>query len=257
MPRIEYTDFYSIMLRFRYTIFAVMILLIGALCVKPVQAKEGSVDLFLDSGFVGRSVSFRLFDGEVVLSWDAKMLLAPTKMTVRRFNGGASSSADVLEVDFENTSSIYASGTMSVVQRGLRPPTSFERAEVLVSASSTASSTAQYASFAGTSISYQVPARPHLFLTPVYRIGVMCSGLASWYRYKGCDCAASPDYPKGTILKVSRQDDSSRFVLVKVNDYGPDRSIHPERVIDLDRVAFQKIGNPRGGVMAVTVEKVE
>jgi rare lipoprotein A (peptidoglycan hydrolase) len=62
--------------------------------------------------------------------------------------------------------------------------------------------------------------------------------------------------PKGTKLKVSRQDDPSRFVIVTVNDYGPDRKKHPERAIDLDKVAFTKIGNPRGGVLAVTVEVV-
>jgi len=82
-------------------------------------------------------------------------------------------------------------------------------------------------------------------------------GEASWYAYKGCDCAASPDYPKGTFLVVSRADDPTRSVTVKVNDWGPDRSVFPNRIIDLDKVAFEKIGNPRGGVMQVIVKLLQ
>ncbi|MEI6511164.1 MAG: septal ring lytic transglycosylase RlpA family protein [Candidatus Uhrbacteria bacterium] len=78
-------------------------------------------------------------------------------------------------------------------------------------------------------------------------------GSASWYGYKGCDCAASPDYPKGTYLVVSRVDDPTRTVTVKVNDYGPDRTVFPDRVIDLDKVAFKKIASLGAGVINVRV----
>ncbi len=78
-------------------------------------------------------------------------------------------------------------------------------------------------------------------------------GSASWYAYKGCDCAASPDYPKGAYLVVSRIDDPTRTVTVKVNDYGPDRSVFPDRVIDLDKVAFKKIASLGAGVIDVRV----
>lgn len=73
-------------------------------------------------------------------------------------------------------------------------------------------------------------------------------GAASWYAYKNCDCAASPDYPKGSILEVTNLE-NNKSVLVRVNDYGPDRAIHPERIIDLDKVAFQKLGNLRQGIL--------
>ncbi len=82
-------------------------------------------------------------------------------------------------------------------------------------------------------------------------------GEASWYAYRGCDCAASPDYPKGTYLVVSRQDDPTRSVTVKVNDYGPDRSVFPNRVIDLDKVAFQKIATLGAGVIHVSVKLLQ
>jgi rare lipoprotein A (peptidoglycan hydrolase) len=85
----------------------------------------------------------------------------------------------------------------------------------------------------------------------------MQTGAASWYKYKGCNCAASPDYPKGSILKVTNLHDE-RSVIVTVNDYGPDRTIHPDRVIDLDAVAFKQIGELwQGLIPEVKVDLIE
>jgi len=81
------------------------------------------------------------------------------------------------------------------------------------------------------------------------------SGYASWYRYKGCDCAASPDYPKKTKLRVTNLD-NGKSVIVRVNDYGPERNIFPDRVIDLDVTAFKKIADKKLGVVKVKVELV-
>ncbi len=76
-------------------------------------------------------------------------------------------------------------------------------------------------------------------------------GIASWYRYRGCDCAASTAYPKGSKLRVTRADDPSRSVVVTVNDYGPEA--WTGRAIDLDLVAFQKLGSKGAGLLTVTV----
>jgi rare lipoprotein A len=84
-------------------------------------------------------------------------------------------------------------------------------------------------------------------------IDIMTEGTASWYKYKGCNCAASPDYPKGTKLKVTNLD-NNKSVVVKVNDWGPDRSVHPDRVIDLDVVAFKQIAKKSAGLCKVKVE---
>lgn len=73
-------------------------------------------------------------------------------------------------------------------------------------------------------------------------------GQASWYGYRGCDCAASPDYPKDSLLRVINLA-NDKSVIVKVNDYGPDRSLYPERVIDLDKVAFQRLAPVRQGII--------
>ena len=82
-------------------------------------------------------------------------------------------------------------------------------------------------------------------------------GDASWYSYKNCDCAASPDYPKGSLVKVSNLD-NGKSLIVRINDYGPDRSIFPKRIIDLDKTAFAKLGSLRDGVLKnIKVEKVQ
>lgn len=241
---------------------AVMILLSFTVGVKVVSAAPKTVQLTLDAGFVGRSVHLDLFEGAVSVDWDAKTLVAPTTMTVEvedvdtSMDVASSSSriaGNTVHISFEHAAAINTKGTFVIRERALHPPTSMERPVVFVEHAST---TVQGA-FGGVSVTYRIPAFSDIRITPRYEEGIMRVGMASWYRYKGCLCAASPDVPKGTKLKVSRQDDPSRFVIVKVNDYGPDRKRHPERVIDLDRVAFAKIGNPRGGTLAVTVERVE
>ncbi|MFH0814632.1 MAG: septal ring lytic transglycosylase RlpA family protein [Candidatus Falkowbacteria bacterium] len=85
---------------------------------------------------------------------------------------------------------------------------------------------------------------------------IMEFGAASWYKYKNCDCAASPDYPKGTKLKVTNLE-NGKSVIVKINDWGPERDKHPDRVIDLDKTAFKKLGYlSRGILKMVKVEKI-
>lgn len=77
-------------------------------------------------------------------------------------------------------------------------------------------------------------------------------GVASWYRYKNCLCAASRHYPKGMQLEVSRADNPYKKIMVKINDYGPEE--WTSRVLDLDVVAFKQLGNKRGGLMTVMVK---
>lgn len=91
----------------------------------------------------------------------------------------------------------------------------------------------------------------------IFEESVLEVGKASWYGYKNCDCAASPDYPKGSYVSVSSVADPAKTVTVKINDYGPDRSVHPERIIDLDKVAFKKIAPLGAGVIDVRVRLIQ
>jgi hypothetical protein len=85
--------------------------------------------------------------------------------------------------------------------------------------------------------------------------GIMEVGVASWYKYKDCDCAASPDFKKGTKVKVTNLKNGKSIVL-RINDWGPERDKFPDRVIDLDVTAFKKLANKRGGLIHVRVEKL-
>jgi rare lipoprotein A len=84
---------------------------------------------------------------------------------------------------------------------------------------------------------------------------ILQEGPASWYRYRDCDCAASPDYPKGAKLKITNLE-NNKTVVVTVNDYGPDRTVHPDRLLDLDLVAFKKIASKTAGLIKIKIEPV-
>jgi D-alanyl-D-alanine carboxypeptidase len=86
--------------------------------------------------------------------------------------------------------------------------------------------------------------------------GILTVGQASWYKYKGGNFAASPDFPKGSRVRVYNTA-NNKFVDVEINDYGPERNLHPTRVVDLDKKAFSKIASARDGIINVKVEPLE
>ncbi len=85
------------------------------------------------------------------------------------------------------------------------------------------------------------------------RLGKKHTGQASWYAYKGCDCAANPWLPKGSYVKVTNRA-NGKSVIVRINDRGP---FVPGRIIDLDKVAFKKIAPLGAGVIDVIMEEVK
>ncbi|MFA6393705.1 MAG: RlpA-like double-psi beta-barrel domain-containing protein [Patescibacteria group bacterium] len=82
---------------------------------------------------------------------------------------------------------------------------------------------------------------------------ILTSGRASWYSYKKGLFAASPDFPSGSRLRVHALG-SEKFVDVTVNDFGPDRKAHPDRVVDLTKEAFAKIAPLSDGTVGIYVE---
>ena len=83
----------------------------------------------------------------------------------------------------------------------------------------------------------------------------MVIGQASWYKYKGGLFAASPDFPQGSKLRVYNLD-NNKYVDVAVNDFGPERKLHPNRAIDLDKIAFAKIAPIGAGIINVRIEPI-
>lgn len=86
--------------------------------------------------------------------------------------------------------------------------------------------------------------------------GTLTVGKASWYKYKNGDFAASPDFPKGSRLRVTNTA-NNKSVEVVINDWGPERDKHPDRAIDLDKVAFAKIANTSDGIINVVVQPIK
>lgn len=77
-------------------------------------------------------------------------------------------------------------------------------------------------------------------------------GAASWYAHTGTMAAANPWLPMGSYVRVTNLD-NGKSVIVKINDRGP---FVPGRIIDLDRVAFQKIASIGAGVINVKMEEI-
>lgn len=77
-------------------------------------------------------------------------------------------------------------------------------------------------------------------------------GAASWYAWTGTMAAANPWLPKGSYVKVTNVD-NGKSVIVVINDRGP---FVPGRIIDLDKVAFEKIASIGAGVINVKMEEI-
>lgn len=77
--------------------------------------------------------------------------------------------------------------------------------------------------------------------------------------------AASPTLKFGTKIKITSLTDTTKFIVVRVNDRGPYKlnklgklvlplQPHPTRAFDLSRGAFSKISNINKGIIKVTYE---
>jgi len=77
-------------------------------------------------------------------------------------------------------------------------------------------------------------------------------GQGTWYAFRGGLFAANPWLPFGSYVKVTNRD-NGKSVIVQINDRGP---FGNGRIIDLDKVAFQKIADLGTGVINVKMEEI-
>ena len=85
------------------------------------------------------------------------------------------------------------------------------------------------------------------------KFGKTHSGLGTWYAWKGGLYAASPWLPMGSYVKVTNRA-NGKSVIVEINDRGP---LGKNRIIDLDKVAFEKIASIGAGIIDIKVEEIE
>lgn len=98
-----------------------------------------------------------------------------------------------------------------------------------------------------------------LLVTEPTELATSTAGKASWYvhpRYRTVLMAASTIYPKGARVKVTNLK-NNKSVIVTIKDYGPDPIRHPDRVIDLNKLAFSRIASTRSGIIDVRVELLQ
>ncbi len=79
-------------------------------------------------------------------------------------------------------------------------------------------------------------------------------GIGSWYAHRRYpDGAATNLFPIGTRVKVTNVQ-NGKSTLVRITSTWT--QTNPKRVIDLVKTAFQKIANPRAGLIRVRIEKI-
>ncbi len=83
-------------------------------------------------------------------------------------------------------------------------------------------------------------------------VGKTQMGAATWYANGDGMTCASLDFPFGKYLRVTNRA-NGKSVIVQVNDSGP---YGKDRVIDLNKSAFKKIGDLGTGVINVKVEEI-
>lgn len=84
------------------------------------------------------------------------------------------------------------------------------------------------------------------------KVGKTHKGAASWYAWTGTLAAANPWLPKGSYVRVTNLD-NGKSVIVVINDRGP---FVPGRILDLDKVAFEKIASIGAGVINIKMEEI-
>jgi uncharacterized protein YabE (DUF348 family) len=84
------------------------------------------------------------------------------------------------------------------------------------------------------------------------KLGKKHTGVSSWYAFKSGMFAANPWLPMGSYVKVTSTA-SGKSVIVQINDRGP---FGNGRIIDLDKVAFQKLAPLGAGVINVKMEEI-
>ncbi len=83
-------------------------------------------------------------------------------------------------------------------------------------------------------------------------VGKKHTGGCSWYAHTGTLSAANPWMPIGSYARVTNQE-NGKSVIVRINDRGP---FVAGRIIDLDKVAFEKIASLGTGVINVKMEEI-
>lgn len=218
------------------------------LVARPVSAREDA-HLYLDSGFMGRPVTFNQFGGTVRLGLEKDSLLGPNELDITLDNYATGTFEDyelqpeVVSLKWQETINLSFNGITVGLPQACTP-SAWTNCKLFVEKNG------EWKPLDSERVYGDVKLR-----MGKSQAGYMQQGFASWYKYKDCKCAASPDFPKGSLVNVESLA-SGKCVTVRINDFGPERDIFPDRVIDLDASAFKDLAPLGAGVIKVKVSPV-
>lgn len=98
--------------------------------------------------------------------------------------------------------------------------------------------------------------------TPIEATSTEIVAPVSWYDYdlkgipgysKTHDTAAARNYGRGQYVTVTNVA-NNKSVRVRINDYGPDAKIHPDRMLDLSSHAFAQIADLSSGIILAKIK---
>lgn len=244
----------------RKIIFSLLVFsIIGGSIAVPVQAEEYTGRSFEasvgESGLL-KNVSFSVFENSLEIGFPAGRFSAPTTVSVNELNENItppngwqqSGPAYQIQVPADTFSAgPYYLSFKSSASAAYKQVYAYDAAKGWLPLEGTENILKGRVNATVTAASVRVA----VFENPK----ILTRGQASWYRYKGGLFAASPDFPAGTKLRVINLD-TKKAVDVIVNDHGPDRAVHPNRVVDIDAVAFARLAPLGQGTMKVAIEKL-
>lgn len=219
-------------------------------------------DIYIDEPTISRGFTARSGDNNFRLGIYPEVLAKETRVVIKQFDktlfeypSGWSPISDVYEFDIFNKAAFRDDRPLKIQIQTGEETTHLKKIFFWNGASN--EWVELPSDVAGHDLMRSVLHLPYAKMAVLKHETILQIGDASWYKYKNCLCAASPDYPKGSLLQV-KDLDSGKTVIVKVNDYGPDRSLFPFRVIDLDRVAFSELGKLSWGILKnIAVTKIK
>lgn len=233
----------------------------------PVLAQETTlppdnpaVSLRLDSSVVEKGYTISEFDGRLKVILGPQVLAQETAVDLKKVEAQdipwrLELSSDVFQYEFSNKGALDAK-KLFLIQLSTTSATPYLKQIFMydavlrtwrpLSPVSGPDSTSVRASISLPSAHVAVFSYPDILAT----------GDASWYAHKKGDFAASPDFPAGSRLRVHNTE-NGKYVDVTINDFGPDRSRFPRRVVDLEKRAFSKIASLGDGIISVRIEPLE
>ena len=227
---------------------------------QPATSAENEFYINISKATADKGYEIKAFAGAFSLILPKGILKDSSGIQINRLDEEATSSlpwqldklSGIFQFEFTNKSALSATGTMQVEIKYNRPSdflkqiyffdNNYSSWRPLVCRESVKTNSVRCAislNFARLAIFSNLDAR--------------VVGKASWYSYKKGMFAASPDFPKGSKLRVVNLE-NGKSVDVEVNDFGPDKRLHPDRPVDLSKEAFKKIAPLSQGMVKVRVE---